>query len=327
MATAQNLLEVASSEVGYSRWSDPEEGTKYGRWYASKVGDPYFGCSGVPYCAMFCSWCLDIVSTPCAGFIGAYCPSMLNAAVRENKALVDKHDARPGDVVYFDWDGGVVDHVGFVEKNLGGYIQTIEGNTNNGQVCRRTRSWESVRAVVRPDYDGQNVSPAPSDTSSPSDDEIRRLANDVIAGKYGNGEDRRQRLGGRYDAVQEMVNVIVGNIAGSAGSSASSSPGYDQWVSDLQDECNRQGFSNQTRDGIPGPNTIAGCPVLRKGARGNITKLMQLRLIARGYSCGASGADGIFGDDTREAVKRFQAANGLSRDGVVGPNTWAKLVY
>ena len=60
MATAQDLIELARGEVGYSRWDDPLPGTKYGRWYEEQVDkdpDNYdFGASGVAYCAMFVSW-------------------------------------------------------------------------------------------------------------------------------------------------------------------------------------------------------------------------------------------------------------------------------
>ena len=79
-------------------------------------------------------------------------------------------------------------------------------------------------------------------------------------------------------------------------------------------------------DGIAGPNTLAGCPTLRKGAKGNITKIMQQRLVALGYSVGKCGADGSFGSGTLSGVKAFQKAMGLTVDGVVGPNTWRKLL-
>ena len=36
-------------------------------------------------------------------------------------------------------------------------------------------------------------------------------------------------------------------------------------------------------------------------------------------------ADGVFGPDTRRAVKRLQRRHGLHADGVVGPLTWAAL--
>ena len=98
----------------------------------------------------------------------------------------------------------------------------------------------------------------------------------------------------------------------------------DDWVKRLQQECNNQGFSKQNVDGIPGPATLAGCPVIRKGAKGNITKLLQERLVKIGYN--TNGIDGIFGSGTYSAVREFQKTRGLSSDGIVGQNTWRKLL-
>lgn len=100
----------------------------------------------------------------------------------------------------------------------------------------------------------------------------------------------------------------------------------DNWVARLQDECNKQGFSNQVVDNIPGKNTLAGCPTLKKGAEGNITKLMQERLISLGYDLGKHGADGDFGTATYNAVVKFQKDNRLTADGIIGQNTWRKLL-
>lgn len=98
----------------------------------------------------------------------------------------------------------------------------------------------------------------------------------------------------------------------------------DDWVAKLQAECNKQGFSNQKVDGIPGANTLKGCPTLKKGASGNITKLLQEKLVKLGYS--TNGVDGIFGSSTYSAVREFQKTRGLSADGIVGQNTWRKLL-
>ena len=98
----------------------------------------------------------------------------------------------------------------------------------------------------------------------------------------------------------------------------------DDWIRRLQQECNNQGFSNQTVDGIAGPKTLAGCPTLRKGASGNITKLLQEKLVKLGYN--TNGVDGIFGSGTHTAVREFQKTRGLSVDGIVGQNTWRKLL-
>ena len=101
---------------------------------------------------------------------------------------------------------------------------------------------------------------------------------------------------------------------------------FEKWVKDLQTECNRQGFSKQKVDGDTGDKTLKGCPTLRKGAEGNITKLAQERLISLGYDLGEHGADGDFEIDTYNAVVKFQKDNWLTPDGIVGQNTWRKLL-
>lgn len=98
----------------------------------------------------------------------------------------------------------------------------------------------------------------------------------------------------------------------------------NDWVRRLQQECNNQGFSKQTVDGIAGPATLAGCPLMRKGVQGNITKLLQEKLVSLGYN--TNGVDGIFGSGTYSAVREFQKTRGLSVDGIVGQNTWRKLL-
>ena len=160
--TASKALAWAASQIGYTRWDDPEEGSLYGRWYAKKHGT-YYGTSGVPFCAMFASWCLtdDEGNSVIPGGDFAYGPYGINAA-RAAGQLVDPSSAAPGDLICFDWDGdGVADHVGLVEANYGAWVQTIEGNTssgaagsqsNGGGVYRRSRDWDSVCAVIRPHY-------------------------------------------------------------------------------------------------------------------------------------------------------------------------------
>lgn len=57
---------------------------------------------------------------------------------------------------------------------------------------------------------------------------------------------------------------------------------------------------------------------LRKGDKGEAVKLMQSMLIACGYNCGSTGADGIFGNNTLAGLKAFQRAEGLTVDGIYG---------
>ena len=59
--------------------------------------------------------------------------------------------------------------------------------------------------------------------------------------------------------------------------------------------------------------------------KGEDVRRAQSELIARGYSCGKCGADGQFGNDTKNAVIRFQQASDLKADGMIGKDTCGKL--
>ena len=53
------------------------------------------------------------------------------------------------------------------------------------------------------------------------------------------------------------------------------------------------------------------------------TLIAQDDLNTLGYTTG--GLDGIFGANTENAVKRYQASRGLAADGIIGCNTWRSL--
>jgi peptidoglycan hydrolase-like protein with peptidoglycan-binding domain len=84
-----------------------------------------------------------------------------------------------------------------------------------------------------------------------------------------------------------------------------------------------------TVDGIVGPQTRRalgrrgrpriGSRMMRIGLRGWDVAALQFLLARRGFSPGA--LDGDFGPATDAAVRRFQGANGLTVDGLAGPNT------
>jgi len=59
------------------------------------------------------------------------------------------------------------------------------------------------------------------------------------------------------------------------------------------------------------------------GSQGNEVVTLQQTLNTQGYWCGET--DGIFGSQTYAAVIRFQKANGLNTDGIVGTNTRSAL--
>lgn len=71
---------------------------------------------------------------------------------------------------------------------------------------------------------------------------------------------------------------------------------------------------------------VTGLPLLRYGDKGEYIRSAQLLLIGRGYSCGRCGADGEIGQDTCNAVIAYQRACGLQQDGIIGAQTWARLI-
>lgn len=95
-------------------------------------------------------------------------------------------------------------------------------------------------------------------------------------------------------------------------------------VRKLQQELNAQFGAGLADDGIWGPKTRAACVNVRRGAKGDITRVLQGALICRGYDTG--GFDGVFGGKTYDAVRSYQADHGLSDDGVAGKATFGSLL-
>lgn len=92
----------------------------------------------------------------------------------------------------------------------------------------------------------------------------------------------------------------------------------DNSIRILQSEFNRQLNSRLVVDGIAGPKTLAAAPLVREGHSGNIIKWIQEKV--------GTTPDAIFGPKTKQAVMNYQRSKGLSVDGIVGPNTWRKLL-
>jgi CHAP domain len=117
-------LDQAIGELGMKE-SPPESNHQpYGVWY---------GMDGVPWCAIFVSWCFEQAG---------------DARNRRN-GLQTTDDPIPGDLVVYDWGGDAIyDHIGIFERWTSGTSQfnAIEGNTsasnnsNGGEVMRRSRS-------------------------------------------------------------------------------------------------------------------------------------------------------------------------------------------
>ncbi|MDQ8704532.1 GH25 family lysozyme [Streptomyces sp. LHD-70] len=89
-----------------------------------------------------------------------------------------------------------------------------------------------------------------------------------------------------------------------------------------------RGTLDQLRDlaeggGTPPEQPGTSWPTVEPGQKGVDVTTVQLLLGAHGY---ATTADGVFGTGTATKVKAFQKAEGLTADGIVGPDTWTRLI-
>lgn len=65
---------------------------------------------------------------------------------------------------------------------------------------------------------------------------------------------------------------------------------------------------------------------IRRGDFGDAVRDIQHRLLEAGLSVDASELEGRFGSSTEAAVREFQQRRGLMTDGLVGLDTWGRLV-
>ena len=178
MSGAQDVLANASRRIGYYAPSDPQPGSEAGRYWTGKGQGAWLSgpSTSIWWCMLFVSMVFDE-----AGQIDAIGGFSYNTDVTISHArarglpFVTAAQAQPGDVVIFNWNGGPTDHVGIVERNLGGgWLQTIEGNTSSGAagsqsagngVWRRRRH-DMIAAVIRPAWRGGSL--AASSSTAPA---------------------------------------------------------------------------------------------------------------------------------------------------------------
>lgn len=152
--TAQTILDLARKELGVTESPKGSNRVKYNTFY---YGREVAG-SNLPWCAVFIWWLFQQAGAPELYFGGhktAYCPTLLHHH-RHQKV---SGDYRPGDIIFFNFDGGTLArHVGVCEAFDGTHITTIDGNTgtsneaNGGAVMRRIRHKKTIVGAYRPSY-------------------------------------------------------------------------------------------------------------------------------------------------------------------------------
>ena len=153
-----------------------------------------------------------------------------------------------------------------------------------------------------------------------------QVGDQVFFGDYGN-----EGHTGIVVAVSgNIITTVEGNTSGGYGVESNGDGGYLKKYNISTQYIPGFGRPNweavSSNDGNEGGSVTVSYPTIKLGSKGAEVKKAQQLLIAKGYSCGAAGADGDFGAGTYNAVKKFQTDNGLEADGIVGANTWAALL-
>lgn len=201
---AKQLIDRAKAELGTMESPPNSNNVKYNTWY---YGHPVNGAS-YPWCATFISWLFKPEQGLCKKT--ASCLEMLEWFEKRGQIV---KSPQAGDIVFFKYptNNRRTNHVGLVVSVNGNVINTIEGNTsttsqdNGGKVMQRNR-YSNIVAYARPKYVQGTL------TNISERKSIEEIAAEVLAGKWGCGNDRRQRLsnaGYDYKQVQELVNKIL----------------------------------------------------------------------------------------------------------------------
>ena len=158
MAGVNDLLELARSQLGVKEAPAGSNRVKYNTaYYGREVSGGAY-----PWCCAFIWWLFREAGAPELFYGGgktASCTTLYNWYRRQGQA-VEKAEIRPGDLVFFNFDGNpaVMNHIGICESVEPGYVTTIDGNTgttneaNGGAVMRRRRALRYVGGAARPAY-------------------------------------------------------------------------------------------------------------------------------------------------------------------------------
>jgi hypothetical protein len=149
----------------------------------------------------------------------------------------------------------------------------------------------------------------------------------ALLGDSGDTEPNDDMLHALRDGIEYLQgHGAGGEIRGHRDGYATSCPGDPlyRWV---------QAGAPRPGSPAPGPTPPAPSPAptpnhpfpgvfVARGAKGDIVKTIQARLLARGWSI---KVDSDFGPATDRVIRQFQSEKGLVSDGIVGPKTWAAL--
>ena len=347
------VLNLARAEIGNHETGD--NWTKYAQdldrtnWYNGPK-------NGFAWCDVFVDWLFwkcfgdplgrEMICQP-IGSAGAGC--LFSAQYYQGAGRWYPSNPQPGDQIFFTYSPGEYSHTGIVESVQNGTVTTIEGNTSD-QVARRqyTVGSSNIAGYGRPRWElaaGAQPGPDPTPTPSPSPsggfdrilkkgmrgDDVRRMQEMLIQLGYG---QLLQPDGADGDFGNNTYNAVVQfqmknglYVDGEAGPDtlgkmieimqAASSPAEPQTPSDSN--------QNGSEPSVPATDVPVPTPLkmLQSGDKGYQVTLAQSALNGWGYNVSMNG---MFTGEFEKKIVSFQEQYALEADGIIGRETWKKLL-
>lgn len=155
----------------------------------------------VKYTDAWCATFVSFVMKECGAVNPPYecgVADMYAKALRNHQTITEP---RKNCFVIYDWGhNGSLDHIGIVDSISGSTMTVIEGNKNDAVGVRTISRYDP--SVVKFIYVTQKPPTAKHNNYD-------KIVSDVINGKYGNGNDRKNALkkaGYDYNTIQKLVN-------------------------------------------------------------------------------------------------------------------------
>lgn len=305
----QKIIDTAASQNGVKESPPNSNKTIYGKWY---------GLDGVKWCCIFVSWVydhaghhLEAIDSP-NGYQS--CQSGYNFWKRNNRIV---KEPQPADIVLYDWTGnGTCDHTGIFVKWLDTaktVFQAWEGNTavgndsDGGQVMLRERKRSLVKAFITPIAIVEGL-PALNDNNLSKGDAgsdvtmLQKMLHDLdfsitVDGIFGSETEKAVKTFQQQHGIA-ATGIVTPEVMGM-----------------IQEEV--------SLPNVPDKKFTSGA-FIKKGDSGSAVVSIQKALNKMGAKPKLD-EDGVFGNNTLNAVKAFQKKKKLQVDGIVGQATFDSL--